>query len=153
MNREAVSTKTLATLQAAATISATGGSRYVDLQDVDAMSLLIAVGDLGSPDGSNNLVITFAEADDTPAAAGSYTAVAAADLRGDVNASGEVVIDATDAESRAYLVGYVGSKRYLRAIWTETGTISGPLSVTAIGEYAAREAARTEVTLATGAVT
>lgn len=151
MNRETYHRKTVATLAAVAAVSATGGSNYVDTQNIDSLLLLATVGDLGSPDGSNNLVLTVQEADDTPAAAGSYSTVAAADLRGDVNANGEIVIDATADESQTYAVAYVGNKRYVRMAWVETGTISGPLGVIAIGEHASRQPA-SNITLTTGAV-
>lgn len=151
MNRETYHRKTVATLAAIATVSATGGSRYVDLQNIDSVLLLVSAGDLGSVDGSNYLVLKVQEADDTPGSAGSYSDVAAADLRGDVNGSGEVVIDATAGESRSYAIAYVGNKRYIRVAWTETGTISGPLGVVAIGEHAARQPA-SDITLTTGAV-
>lgn len=151
MNRELFNRKAIATLSVAATVSATGGSDYVDTQGLDALLLLISVGDLGAVDGSNNLVITLQEAPDTPAATGSYTTVAAADLRGDTNSAGEIVIDATADESQTYAVAYVGNKRYVRAAWAETGTVSGPLAVIAVGELASRQPA-SELTLTTGAV-
>ena len=52
----------------------------------------------------------------------SYTAVAAADLQG----TEPVVDDATD-DAQVYELGYLGSKRYLRAISTVASATTGAL--------------------------
>lgn len=144
MNRE-IANRTAAAQLHCAVVTATASSKYADTRGFDAFTLLVDVGELGS-DGSNTLQIKLQHADDTPGTAGSYTDVPAADSN-----LASVTIGAT-GENAAYLLSYRGSKRYVRVLMTEAGTISGPVAITALGSYPAQGDAPGGATITTGAV-
>jgi hypothetical protein len=150
-NRETYNTKSVVTLRPPTAITATGTSNYVDTIGFDSVLLLVSVGDLGSVDASNLLTFEVQEATATPASASSYSQVAAAELDGDIDTNGEVVIDAAGDESKTYAIAYLGDARYLRVVYTETGTISGNVAVIGVLENSSREPA-SGITPTTGTV-
>lgn len=151
-NRERYHAKRKIQILPPATVSASGGTDYVDVQLFDAASFLIHTGELGSLDDSNLLAFKLQHADETPGTAGSYEDVPITQLRGDINADGELIVGSTPDENTVKEIAYVGNRRYLRLVWTETGAVSGPLAVTFIGELATQQPANA-VAVATGAVT
>ena len=97
---------------------------------------------------SNSFQPIIQEADvapTTPAAAGSYSAVAATDLVGTAPA----VVEQTASDVNAQ-VGYIGSQRYIAVLVDETGTAEGEVIVTYILGHGS-EMPDTQ-TLTTGAV-
>ncbi len=117
-------------------VSATGNSGDIDLKGFNSAELIIDAGvDAGSGlSASHKLVFTLQHADDDgTGAAGSYADVAAGDVLGVTPSSGVVLtIDSTDEDDTLYRIGYVGGKRFIKLTWTETGTVSMPMSVTLI---------------------
>jgi len=112
-------------LLVAQTVTATGNSSSIDLKDLMSCTFLLNVGNFAF-DGSNYLTLAVQESDDnstwseaTVANGGLYEAAPVLDAGGDAN--------------KSHAIEYRGTKRYARLAWTETGTVSVPLSVTAIG--------------------
>lgn len=106
-------------------VTATGNSSSVDVKDLMSLTFLVNVGAF-SFDGSNNLTLKVEESDDnstwseaTVANGGLYEAAPVFDAGGDA--------------SKSHAIEYRGTKRYARLAWTEAGTVSVPMSVTAIG--------------------
>lgn len=141
-NRETINRTQIADLGTKA-ITADGGSDYVDIQGFDAVKIVIVAGTTGGS-GSNTLTCKLQHADDTPSAAGSYSDVPDTQQHG-----GPFVIDDDDVIGQ---IAYVGNKRYLRVAYTEVGTISGPVSILAIGAYPARGSYPEPSTFTTGSV-
>lgn len=141
--REGISRKALAVLHAAA-VTASGGSQYVDVQGVDEITFLVTTGDIGA-DGSNTLALKLQHADATPGSASSYTDVPAEQYQPQ---TAQVI----DDDNQVHALAYVGNKRYVRVAWTEDGTISGSVAVTAVAERLAQGTYPDGVTLTTGAV-
>jgi hypothetical protein len=76
------------------------------------------VGDTGTID----VTLTHAD-DDGTGVAGSYTAVAAADVQGVTPVAGVILNLATALVAKAiHRVGYIGGKRFIKAAVTETGS-------------------------------
>lgn len=92
------------------TTSANGASS--DLSGGYSAAVAFNIGPWG--DGTHTFSVEESDDDST------FTAVAAADLQG----TAPVVNDATD-DNQVYVVGYIGNKRYIRAVCTVTG---GPVT-------------------------
>lgn len=101
---------TISLAPAAKTASANGTG--VDLQGFDSAVVLIEVG--AWTDGSHAFEVQ--ESDDNS----TFTAVADADLQG-----AEPVVDGATDDDQIYKIGYTGSKRYIRAVTTVSGTTTG----------------------------
>lgn len=79
--------------------------------------------------------ITFYEADDNAGVAGSFTAIAAADLEADdgVLSSGTVVVSDNSRAGSTFVISYHGGKAWLRAgIGDVGGTTGGAAAVTIV---------------------
>lgn len=112
-------------------VSATATHTDIDLAGFNSACLLIDTGvDAGSGlSDSHKLVFTLNHSDDGT----TYSAVTTADMLDLTVTSGVVLtIDSTDEDATLYKLGYVGGKRYLELTYTETGTVSMPMSITLI---------------------
>lgn len=118
--------KTILEVPAAATLvaknrTADENGAGVDLQGFEGAVFLINVGAEGDvPSGTLFADYEAEESTDDV----TYTDVANADL---INESGEnagtmVRIDAAAEAPKSYLVGYIGTKRYVRCVYNITGT-------------------------------
>ena len=110
------------------TSSTTKTSTTVDLKGYDSANVLFAVGASGDTlSGSVYWTLKLTHSDDDS----SYSDVALVDLN---NASATVVIDSASEDKTVYGFGYHGSKRYLRAVATPTGTHTNgtPLGIVAL---------------------
>ena len=146
MNRETVTAKKYVQLLApGAAITADASSAYVDLQGFDAVDIVVTYSNVTASAGANNFAVKVQEASATPGTAGSYTDVAASNLRGSFPSLANAVT------ANVASVGVVGSKRYLRVLFAETGTASVIASVVAVFTLADREPANAK-TVTTGAV-
>lgn len=111
--------------------SATATYTDIDLQGSNSACLLINVGlDAGSGLGASHKIVgTLYDSPDGT----TYTLVETADMVNLTVTDGVVLtIDAVGEDNTIYKLGYVGGKRYLQLILTETGTVSVPLSITLI---------------------
>lgn len=111
-----------------AVATSTQTSATVDLLGFDAAEIIISVGESGDTlSGSVKWDFKLQESDDDSA----YTDVALADLH---NSAASVTIDDAAEDDVAVVFGYKGSKRYLQAVATATGSHSNgtPLAMTAV---------------------
>ena len=115
-------------------IEATATYTDIDLKDFNSACLIINCGlDAGSGlSGSNKLVGVLYDSPDGT----TYTAVETADMI-DLTVSSGVIftIDAVGEDNTIYKFGYVGGKRYLELVVTETGTVSMPMSIEVIKSH------------------
>lgn len=108
----------------------------VDLAGFNAAELVISLGaNTGTtPSSSHKLVFALWHADDDgTGSAGAYALVEPKDVLG-VTATDGVLLT-TDAAAKyetTYQFGYVGGKRFLRLIATETGTVSVTMGVSLV---------------------
>lgn len=98
----------------------------IDLAGFNSCVLAWLVGAEGSTlSDSNYWTMTLEHADDsaTPGTAGTYAAVAAADVQGATPATGVVfTVDDPAKDNAVYKIGYIGGKRHLKVTIAETGT-------------------------------
>jgi hypothetical protein len=109
-------------------VEATAVHTDIDLANFNSCVILIDTGvDAGTGlSASHKLVFTMDHSDDGT----TYTAVTTADMLDLTVTSGVVLtIDSTDEDNTLYKLGYVGGKRYLQLTYTETGTVSMPMSI------------------------
>lgn len=112
-------------------VSATAVHTDIDIAGFNSACLLIDTGaDAGTGlSASHKLVFTMDHSDDGT----TYTAVTTDDMLDLTVTSGVVLtIDSTDEDNTLYKLGYVGGKRYLQLTYTETGTVSMPMSITLV---------------------
>lgn len=111
--------------------SATSQSTLLDRANYQASGFVISLGaNSGTAfDASNKITFKVQESDTTAAA--DFTDVAATDLLQDgaVMSANAIVVDSDAKASRLYGIEYRGSKRYIRLVATETGTIVIPLAI------------------------
>ncbi len=112
----------------------------VDLRGFDSALFLIDFGDIdeigGSPVGTAQVQVRMQHADDDgTGAAGTYANVAADDVDGATPTNGVVSTVTTDANE--VVVGYVGSRRFVKIQLLPTGlTNGGPAGVWLIQNHA-----------------
>ena len=100
----------------------------IDLAGFNSAELFIWLGtDAGSGLGeSNYLTFTLYDSNDGD----SYAVVETADMLGVTVTDGVILtVDSTDEDNTLYHYGYVGGKRYLQLVVTETGTVSCPMAI------------------------
>ena len=140
MNKDLHNSISVCVMREAADYTANANSNLLNRTGFESCEILVAVGALQGVDGSNYLVISLQECDTT--AGTSFTNVATTDLLGAFTK-----IDATSEDSIIQRVGYLGNKKYLRVVLTETGSIT---TGSIIGVYAilgnARHQVATDVT-------
>jgi hypothetical protein len=96
--------------------SVTRTSTAMDLQGFNSANVVFAIGQSGDTlSGSVYWTLKLQHSDDDSV----YNDVTLADLN---NASLTVVVDSSSKDKTAYSFGYQGSKRYLKAVATPTGT-------------------------------
>lgn len=100
----------------------------IDLAGFNSAELIIWLGtDAGSGLGeSNYLTFTLYDSNDGE----TYAVVETADMLGVTVTDGVILtVDSTDEDNTLYHYGYVGGKRYLQLVVTETGTVSCPMAI------------------------
>lgn len=111
------------------TVSATATYTDIDLQGFNSAVILIHMGVDAALDGSNYWTFTLQDSADGT----TYANVETADMLDLTVTSGVVLtVDSTSEDNTVYKIGYVGGKRYLQLVATETGTLSGPMAITLI---------------------
>lgn len=108
-------------------VSATATITDIDLANFNSAVLVLAFGlDAGSglAAGVHQLDFVLYDSDDGT----TYVVVETADMLGVTVTAGSIfTLDDTDKDNTVYQFGYVGGKRYLQLIYTETGTVSCPI--------------------------
>lgn len=117
-------------------IDATGNQSDIDLAGFNSAELVIDLGaNTGTtPAAGHKLEFKLEHADDDgTGSAGTYAAVAAADMLGATPVAGVfLTTDAAAKYENIYQYGYVGGKRFLKVTYTETGTVSVTMSMALI---------------------
>ena len=109
-------------------VEATAAHTDIDLAGFNSCVLLVHLGlDAGSGlAAGHKLVFTMDHSDDGT----TYAAVTTADMLDLTVTAGVVItVDAVGEDNTLYKLGYVGGKRYLQLTYTETGTVSCPMSI------------------------
>lgn len=117
---------------APATLTATTTSSAIDLRGFASACVVFTVGASGDTlSGSVYWTLSLTESDDNS----SYTAVTSGDI---ASGSASIVIDSGSEDDQAYVMGYTGSKRYVKAVITKTGTHTNgtPFCVVALKGHA-----------------
>jgi hypothetical protein len=91
-------------------------SNVLDTRGFEAVALLISLGAFTGADATNHLDFTMEESDTTNDV--DFTTVAAGNLQG----AFATVNNTTTATKKNQMVGYIGTKRYIRINGTYTGT-------------------------------
>lgn len=120
-------------LNQAATLTATGAGNIIDRQGYGLVDVAVQVGTSTTADGSNYFTVSL-EAGDVADMLSATEAVTAAN--GLVGAN--LVVNATTDANKVNHIGYNGIKRYVRLVYTETGTASVQLAAVAILSEAAQ---------------
>jgi hypothetical protein len=122
----------IASVLAAASVSASGTSASADVQDFGSLTFVVAVGATSGNDLSDThkVAIKLLESNDNV----TFTDVAGADIFDAEVAASDIAknLDATGDASSAHLVHYRGNKRYVKVNLVETGTVVAPIAVIAI---------------------
>lgn len=108
--------------------TSTKTSTTVDLQGYESANVLVSVGLAGDTlSGSLYWTLKLTHSDDDS----SYSDVVLAEL---TNSAATVTVDSSAKDRTVYGFGYVGGKRYLRAVATPTGSHSTgtPLAMIAL---------------------
>lgn len=122
---------------APAVISATGASTGFNVNDFGSLSFAVLVGVAATNDFSAthklDIVLQHSDVD----VDGSYSDCADADIyNAEVGASGIVkALDASADSSNLYMAHYRGNKKFARIRLVETGTVSCPVGIMAIGGH------------------
>lgn len=102
-------------------------SSALDLQGFGGASVVFAVGASGDTlSGSVYWTLKLRESDDDS----TYSDVAGSDL---LNVAATVVIDSASEDETSHVFGYKGSKRYLKAVATPTGTHTNGTPIAMLG--------------------
>lgn len=111
-----------------ATGTTTRTSSAVDLQGFNSLNMLVSLGQAGDTlSGSLFWTLKLTHSNDDA----TYVDVPAADISSGV---ASFVVNATTLDKTTYVFGYVGARRYLKAVATPTGThVSGtPIAMIAL---------------------
>ncbi len=120
---------TVTQVVAPAVATATVTSSAIDLQGSNRAVVVFNIGASGDTlSGSVYWTLSMTECDTSN---GTYTAVDVADLH---NSAATIVIDSNSEDETAVKFGYKGSKRYLKAVATKTGTHSNgtPIGIVSV---------------------
>ena len=108
--------------------TATGnGTNIIDMRGFGACTFVVQLATVTTADSSNFFTLTLQAGDDSGLSDGA-TVTAATGLLG----SNLVINDATTQSNMVGMMGYVGGKRYVRMVSTETGTASAAFSALAV---------------------
>ena len=122
-------------LEIAAVKTTTVTSAAVDTAGFESLAIIYDIGNSGDTlSGSIYWTLSLTESD---VSGSGYTAVAAGDVQvqgGTFGTDSTYVIDAPSEDSRTVKFGYTGSKRYVKALATATGSHSSgtPIGIIAI---------------------
>ena len=114
-------------------VAATANSTAVDLADYLSCSILVNVGDFTFT-GVNSLSLIVQHSDTD--VDDDYEAVGEGDLYAaeDISTGTFKILDLEADKDQEYMIHYLGAKRYVRVRIVEAGTVTAPLSITALLE-------------------
>lgn len=126
-------TKATSAFDYAARTATANGTNIIDMAGFGACTFVVQVAGVTTADDSNYFTFTLQAGDDSGLSDGA-TVTAATGLLGS-----NIVIDNTNDANKVGMMGYVGSKRYVRLVATETGTASAAWSAVAVQQLPAVE--------------
>lgn len=118
----------------AVVLSATTNGIVIDTAGYESLVFTLNVGDFATFDGTNNLAIKVQEGEQANLSdAADIVAADYVDARNEAGAAWDRLLNGAAEDEQAYMIGVaVNTKRYKRIVITEAGTVSVPISVTAI---------------------
>lgn len=129
--RDQINSKKVSKAFAYASRTASANGEIIDTRGFGALTFVIQLATVTTADSSNYFTFTL-EAGDDSGLSDKATVTAATGLLG----SNLVVNDATTQSDFIGMMAYVGGKRYVRLVATETGTASAAFSAVAVQELA-----------------
>lgn len=108
------------------------GTNIIDMRGFGAVTFVVQLATVTTADSSNYFTFTLEAGDDSSLSDGA-TVTAATGLLG----SNLVINDSTTQSNMVGAMGYVGGKRYVRLVATETGTASAAFSAVAVQSLSA----------------
>lgn len=129
--RDQINSKKVSKAFAYASRTASANGEIIDTRGFGALTFIIQLATVTTADSSNYFTFTL-EAGDDSGLSDKATVTAATGLLG----SNLVVNDATTQSDFIGMMAYVGGKRYVRLVATETGTASAAFSAVAVQELA-----------------
>lgn len=110
------------------------GTNIIDMRGFGACTFVVQLATVTTADGSNYFTLTLEAGDDSGLSDGAVV-TAATGLLG----SNLVINDSGTQSDKVGMMGYVGGKRYVRMVATETGTASAAFSAVAVQSLAATQ--------------
>lgn len=110
------------------------GTNIIDMRGFSACTFVVQLATVTTADSSNYFTLTLEHGDDSSLTDGAVV-TAATGLLG----SNLVINDSTTQSNMRGLMGYVGGKRYVRMVATETGTASAAFSADCIQHMSATQ--------------
>ena len=124
-------TKVTSAFDYASRTATANGTNIIDMRGFGACSFVVQLATVTTADSSNLFTFTISHGDDS-ALSDAATVTAATGLLG----SNLVINDSATQSNMRGIMGYVGGKRYVRLVATETGTASAAFSADCIQEMA-----------------
>lgn len=106
----------------AQTLAATANGAIVDTAKFHSLELVVNAGTFAY-DGSNNVSIKLEHGDESDLSD-------AVDVPAEFLLGNNIVLDNAADDEDCWRQGYIGKKRYVRAVFTVVGTVSAPISAT-----------------------
>lgn len=104
-------------------VTASTTSSLIDTKGFEALDVQFVIGAMTGVSAAKTFTLSLEESDTTAAA--DFTAVAAANT---VDNAASILIDDIDEDDKVYNMGYIGTKRYVRAKITVAGAITANIS-------------------------
>ena len=120
------STKVTSAFNYGARTGTTNGTNIIDMQGFGSCTFVVQVAGVTTADATNLFTFTIQAGDASDLSDGA-TVTAATGLLGS-----NVVIDNTNDANKVGMMGYVGGKRYVRLVATETGTADAAWSAVCV---------------------
>lgn len=120
------STKVTSAFNYAANTATANGTNIIDMQGFGTCTFILQVAGVTTADATNLFTFTLQAGDASDLSDGA-TVTAATGLLGS-----NPVIDNTNDANKVAMLGYVGGKRYVRMVATETGTASAAWSAVCV---------------------
>ena len=108
------------------------GTNIIDMRGFGTCTFIVQLATVTTADSSNYFTLTLEAGDDS-----SLTDGAAVTASTGLLGSNLVINDSTTQSNMIGMMGYVGGKRYVRLVATETGTASAAFSAVAVQSLAA----------------
>jgi hypothetical protein len=127
-------TKVTSAFNYAARTASANGTNIIDMRGFGSATFVVQLATVTTADSSNFFTFTIEHGDDS-SLSDAATVTAALGLLG----TNLVINDSATQSNMRGMMGYVGGKRYLRLVGTETGTASAAWSADCIQQLASTD--------------